>query len=478
MDALAALVMVGVPWIAGCALLRVVRWPDHTSSLEGDRPAGRIAILLGYGYFIGLLISTAWIQLLAATSVLLRPWTVVLPLAGVSAGGLLYGFARGRISLHAVREVMRALLRPPLSGWQRVAWTLLLGWLALRFATLAIEVASRPLYPWEAWARWAPKARVWYELGRMVSFVPGEAWLAGSSGYFDAFPGSPPAVPLLQTWSALVLGRWDDSAISWPWLFMLIALALAIYGMARDRGLPVLGALTAAYLVASLPLLDTHVALAGYPDLMLCAIYTLSGLALLRWGASKGVRDGVLAIVLASFCPFIAPSGGLWMLTLVPGAVVAAWPRTGLKIVGWSFAAGALAVLLLAGGSFSGLTRLTYTSPWRSLGDAYLFADNFHVLWYGAIVVALVALRRLLQPRLAPATMVIASALGALLVASMFPSEIARLFPETLVPARAALAVTPLLIFVGVLAWRDLFARRLAAEAAPAQADAPLPVDA
>jgi hypothetical protein len=35
-----------------------------------------------------------------------------------------------------------------------------------------------------------------------------------------------------------------------------------------------------------------------------------------------------------------------------------------------------------------------------------------------------------------------------------------------------------LLIFVGVLAWRDLFARRLAAEAAPAQADAPLPVDA
>jgi hypothetical protein len=228
-----------------------------------------------------------------------------------------------------------------------------------------------------------------------------------------------------------------------------------------------------------LPLLDTHVALAGYPDLMLCAVYTLSAVALLRWGATKGVRDGVLAIVLASCCPFIAPSGGLWMLTLVPGAVVAAWPQTGLKIVGWSFGVAALAVLLLAGGSFSELApHLAYASPWRSLGEAYLFVDNFHLLWYGAIVVALVAFRRLLQPRLAPATMVIASALAALLVVSMFGNDLARFLPEASVPARAALVVAPLLIFVGVLAWRDVFARQPAAEVSTAKADAPLTIDA
>src|SRR5207248_7840187 len=80
------------------------------------------------------------------------------------------------------RSIALAMVRPPLPRWQRIAWIVLLAWLAFRFATLAVEIASRPLYPWDAWSQWATKARVWYELRHMAPFVPGEAWLAGASG--------------------------------------------------------------------------------------------------------------------------------------------------------------------------------------------------------------------------------------------------------------------------------------------------------
>ncbi len=42
-------------------------------------------------------------------------------------------------------------------------------WPGSRFASPALcRVATRPLFPWDAWTQWATKARVWYELGRIA----------------------------------------------------------------------------------------------------------------------------------------------------------------------------------------------------------------------------------------------------------------------------------------------------------------------
>ena len=35
--------------------------------------------------------------------------------------------------------------------------------------------------------------------------------------YFDASPEYPPTMPLLQVWSCIALGRWDDALMNWPW---------------------------------------------------------------------------------------------------------------------------------------------------------------------------------------------------------------------------------------------------------------------
>ena len=131
---------------------------------------------------------------------------------------------------------MRELVAVPyLSGGARVGWWLLLAWLVVRFVLLGIEVAWQPLYPWDAWTQWATKARVWYELGRIVPFAGADAWFAGDGAvYFDAAPGYPPTVPLLQAWTCLALGRWDDTLMNWPWWQIAVALALAVYGGLRS----------------------------------------------------------------------------------------------------------------------------------------------------------------------------------------------------------------------------------------------------
>ena len=376
-----------------------------------------------------------------------------------------------------MRAIAASILRPPLPRWQRIAWVALVAWLALRFATLAVEVSSRPLYPWDAWDQWATKARVWYELGHIVPFVPAEAGLGGAGAYFDTSPANPSTVPLLQAWSAIALGRWDDAATNWPWLLMLVALTLAVYGALRDADLPPLGALAAAYLVASLPLLDTHVALAGYPDLMLSGVYALAALALHRWALRRDFRDAALALVLALACTTIDASGRVLMMTLLPGVVVALWPRQGIKVVAWSFGAGLLVLLFLMRGTplLSALPyHLDYASPWHALGEDYFLLGSWHLLWYVALVLAAIGARRLVRQPLAPLAMVVTSALAWIIIAAAFSDDLAGWFPSARAVNRLSLHVAPLLACLCTLLWREL----TALEASPLLAPSPPPAEA
>jgi hypothetical protein len=464
MDALALFLSLALPWCAGCALLRFAAWPAAMRR-AADRPAaapaeGQRALILGYGYFVGLLLLTIWMRILSAAGVGFGRSSIGIPFVAIAAAIVYLG--RGSVSLARVRAVAIAIVRPPLPRWQRILWIVLLAWLALRLVTLAVEIASRPLYPWDAWTQWATKARVWYALGRIVPFASTDDWRLGTGGaYFDVSPSNPATIPLLQAWGAIALGRWDDTATNWAWLLMLLALALVVYGTLRDGGVRPLGALTGAYLVSSLPLLDTHVALAGYADLMLASAYTLAALALHRWAARRRLHDVMLALVFAVACPFIDVSGWIWIVTLAAGLAVALFPRRGLKVVAWSLAAVALAIIVFARGTplVGGLT-LHLDASWRSLADAFLLFDNWHLLWYVAIVLAIVGARRLVRQPLAPLAAIVGSALGCLAVAALFSTDVVRWFPDAVVINRATLHVAPVIVCVGVLLWHELSGAR------------------
>ena len=180
-----------------------------------------------------------------------------------------------------------------------------------------LEVSWQPLFPWNAWTQWATKARVWFELGRVVPFAGSADWLvADGSAYFDAGPQLPPTLPLLQVWASIALGGWDDALMNWPWWQFAVALSFAVYGAMRALDMPALSALVVTFFVSSLPLANVHVALAGYADLPLAAYYACAALAFLRFAASRDLRDVLLAVVLALACTQIKAPGIGWAATL------------------------------------------------------------------------------------------------------------------------------------------------------------------
>ena len=447
-----------LPWLLGFTLLLALDWPRASADAAAKPDGGAPALRLGYGYFAGAIVLTLWMRALSAVGVAFGRVSIGAPLLIAIAALLVWAKRHNRISLAAGRHPLESLLRPPPSRWQRWVWALLLVWLALRFASLAAELAWRPLFPWDAWVQWATKARVWYELGRIVPFVGSAAWLSGdTSAYFDAAPNFPATVPLLQVWSCIALGRWDDSAMNWPWLLMLLALTLAVYGALRDAGLPALGALIGAYFVASLPLLDAHVALAGYADLMMAGVYTLAALALYRWTLRRDPHDATLALLFALACPLIKIPGFVWALTLVPGVIIALLPRHGFKLVG--IALGVAALMLLALAQFEPTLlgyrlHLDYQPSWQSLVEADFLFDNWHLLVYAVVALTLLGARRLATPPLAPLAAVVASALAFLFVVFAFTNAAAWIADLTF--NRATLHLAPLVTCLYVLLWREL----------------------
>jgi len=467
MDLLSVIFAILLPWLLGIAVLAAVK-PDPRD-FAGP---GEVAWLAGAGYLAGAFLLTLWMRALSLAGIKFGLAAIALPVGLATAICALLVWRRGAGALpRAVGHGLRALVASPgLAGAARVAWWVLVLWLAIRFAVLGVEVASRPLYPWDAWTQWATKARVWFELGHIAPFARVTEWLAANGAvYFDASPEYPPTMPLLQVWSCIALGRWDDVLMNAPWWQVGVALALAVYGGLRslDAGAP--AALVGAFLVASLPLANVHIALAGYADLPMAAFYTVAALAFLRWNASRQWRDAAVALLLALACTQIKNPGWFWAATLLPGLVVTLLPRHGMRVVFSGFAAVIVLLVVLARfklSLFNYQLNLNYQPAWGDLAESYFLLGNWHLLWYGAIALALLAWRELLAPGLAPLTAIVGGGLLFLFVVFGFTTASLYITDQTTVN-RATLHVAPLIVVFVVLAW-EAFARRWAADRAPA----------
>ena len=466
MDFVALLAAALLPLLLGIALLLLLR----AAATELAAP-GEIAWITGAGYLAGAFVLTLWMRGLSLVGIKFGVVVIALPLAIVTvACGLLAWRRYGSALAQAWRQAGRALIAGPDDARVRAIWWLLLAWLAVRFALLAIEITTRPLYPWDAWTQWATKARVWYELGYLAPFARFYAWLyANGAAYFDAAPEYPPTMPLLQVWNCLWLGRWDDTLMNWPWWQIGVALTFAVYGGLRSLGVAALTALVGAFLVASLPLANVHVALAGYADLPLAACYTVAALALLRWAQSRDLRDAAVAVLFAVACTQIKIPGWFWAATLVPGFAVVLLPRYGVRVAVAGFAIVAFALVALARIKFTVFAyqvKLDFEPAWGDLGASYFLLGNWHLLWYGAIAVALLAGRQLLSRALAPLTMIVLGGLLFLFFVFGFTNASYYVSDQSTVN-RATLHLAPLIVVFMVLAWQAFAQRWIAAHPQP-----------
>lgn len=424
-EAIGALASVALPWIAGTWAVRAL-WRRS----PGD--PGILAI--GYGYLIGMFCATLAMR---AYSLAGLRWSLPL-LAGtiVAAGAIAWWLARKPGASGGPSPRLRETLaaEPPLL---RALFWAALALVAIRLAGLALEALVAPMRGYDPWAHWATKARVWFEHGRMMPFVPSETWLARGdpSLYTDANPGHPATIPLMQAWTAAFLAAWDDSLVSAPWIAASIALPLAFYGQARRAGARAPVAMTAAWLLVSLPVLGRHVAIAGAADLFLAATYGLAAIALWRWSATREAPMGWLALVTALSGLAMKNEGILWMATLVPGAVTAFHRRAGFALAG-------IAVLAFAGYLAFGPARLPlmgYVLLSRPVDVLpyvipQVFAyDNWRLAAYALVAVVAWHWRILLSQRLAPLTMTVAAAAALVIVVYFFTSAAGGVANETLV---------------------------------------------
>lgn len=468
-DALRLLVGWALPWLFGAALVAAV-----APRLAGPRD-GRLAWIAGAGGLVGLFLLTAWMRALSLAGVAFSIVAVGAPIVVATAALAFVAWKRMRGAAIAPIEAAATEAPAAPSPLARVGVAALGAWLVARFVVLFVEVVWKPLYPWDAWIQWATKARVWYELGRIVPFARSDVWFgAGAGTWFDASPNYPATVPLWQVWSNVALGRWDDALMNLPWWLVAVALALAVYGAVRGSGTSALVALVAAWLVSSLPLANVHVALAGYADLPMGATFCVAALALWRWSTTRDTGDAVVALLLAIACPTIKTPGIVWAATLLPALAFAVKPNLPLRWLGGAFAAGALALIAVARFEPTILgyrLHLDFAPAWSSLLDSFFLLGNWHLLWFAVIGVAALAWRELRDPALRTLTLVVACGAAFLFVVFAFTNAREWVADQTTVN-RATLHLAPLCAVWMVLAFERWLARSRAAWTAKLRAEA------
>jgi hypothetical protein len=272
------------------------------------------------------------------------------------------------------------------------------GWLALH------EILLRPTYPWDAWDAWSVKSKTWVLLGHYAPFVPIAEWLhhPAQELYTSIAWGYPPTLAWMQVWFASAGGGWVEPLVNLPWFALWVGLLCGHYGQWRALGFTRTQALAGTYALGSLPLLDVHVALAGYADLWVAAVFGFGVLAWLRWMLFHDRVQLAIAIGCALLLPMLKLEGAVWLLLfaaiMIYGLLPRPWRRRvfivlSLLLVGLAAVRGLK--LPVPGLGWVAISRDTLTVPvighlsvaWHpaafsSVLNSLFAQPNWHLLWW------------------------------------------------------------------------------------------------
>jgi hypothetical protein len=393
-------------WLALAMLLPGMTMALWLRLLWPEAVPGRWPLVLGYGYLFGMLGVAALLWFQGALG-----WPLGSGMA-LTVSGLLLAAAMFLLVQrpYAAGPDWRPA-RERLNLWQGLAFALILLWVVARWMGLALEVWWLPLFPWDAWTTWGARAKVWSELQTLVPFVSPAAWLADRTGALHTIGawGYPATISLVATWPTLVLGTWNETAANLPWLGVALALGLGFYGQARLWGASPLTAMVFVWLVMSVPLLNTHIALAGYADVWMATVYGLALMAFLQWVRSGDRRQGLLAILLMLICVAIKREGLVWAALFIPALLAAKLGRFSLLMLGGILVTLGVLLWMLGGLAFEvpglgvirlsadliqlpliGEMRLENHAPWEPVLRHYFLYSNWHLFTY-LVLLTLVA---------------------------------------------------------------------------------------
>ena len=424
---------------------------------------GRPALVAGYGLLAGLLGVPLLIRLVDFLGL---PVSFVFMAGAVSLTVIVLLAIRFSLGTRPVAQPLGTPESSTMDSWDKLLVVLLLGLIVLRLITLGTELIFRPLFPWDATMHWATKARVWYEHKELIHFVENTQWLQLAAGdvYTDYHPDYPITIPLLQLWINSALGQWDESLMNIPWLICYVGLGFSFYGQSRQAGLGVALSLTFNYLVLSLPLLNTHVALAGYADLFLATAYCLAVMAFYNWSVRRQTWQAFLALGLALSCTLVKNEGLIWLLTFIPAlAVVLLSRRLATSLLLTVLAASVLALLVfpadveVGGHSLEQLDLHYRPGALSPVFESLFIHGSWHLFIYLllGLVVIVPWLSRLELPRYAGVATVLACAVALFLSLFIF-TRFAGGDGAPAAVGRISLQLVPSFMFVCALFYHEL----------------------
>ncbi|HKE47766.1 MAG TPA: hypothetical protein VKB52_06850 [Rhodanobacteraceae bacterium] len=375
-------------------------------ALRGSvRTAGDACSAIGFGWLIGVFLAAECARLAAKTNTAYAFATTWPWLAAIGVAAWIVAIVRIR------RSPMTASAKEPRPHIAlRVVWWLLLLWIVVRLLTVGEEASLRPVFPWDAWSAWSTKPKTWFILGHYEPYVSMLDWLSHPKDALRtaASWSYPETLAWVQLWFASAAQYWNEPLVDVAWCGALAAFALAAYGCWRAIGLGAWIAIALVYGLVSLPLIDAHVALAGYADLWVAVTLGLATLAFSRWLILGERGQWALAIALALLLPAIKLEGLVWLLAFGAVVIVDAVRRRrrsrAVLVAGGVLAAvalvAAIGALTFSWNQIEVPSVGTFAFSWHGVGGAMLASlftlPNWHLLWY-LVPVLLVARRQRLR---------------------------------------------------------------------------------
>ena len=456
-----------VPWVFGFVGLRLLRLPALLTL-----GAGFLLGMIGLTLLLRTCSSLGWPLQFSPIVFLLLALTLVLTPLAVKARSQSGGEGTRFNELgYTGRLFFGALL------------IVLIG----RYAAFAWEILWQPMLAWDAWASWAVKAKVWFYQHQITPFVSNQAWLSQADNPVYTVIGSdyPATIPLIQTWTSLAWGDWREAAANSAWPLCALALGLGFYSHCRISGGSALAALMFTYLLLSIPLLNTHIALPGYADIWLASTYGLAALSLLQWCQSAHHGHLVLALLLACTLPMLKVDGTVWafsLLALIIARLAGRWlwgvlllalamGITWYSIGGFRWGDWTLTTQLIEL-PYIGRYELSYTSNWPAVREQLLFGGSWNMLWYFAplslLSLAIPGLRQRSAALFYGALLLLLNLF--VLYSLFFFTHAARWASDATSINRLFLHITPLAVFLLLLLFQQLSAHKAKASAErPAQ---------
>ncbi|MEO5626896.1 MAG: hypothetical protein ABIQ70_12880 [Dokdonella sp.] len=445
-----------VAWLAPLLLgsglyVLIVGWPR--------RPCDRL-VAGGLGWIVGVLLCGVLARLLASTDpthVLMRA-SPFAALIGVS----------GWLVAWRLQTSSPAMIAPPPAARLWWPWALLvlvlLGW---RGWLLASDILLHPTLPWDAWAAWQAKAKTWVMAGQIAPFVSFADWLAHPKELLRTGIGYsyPDLLPWAMVWFAGV-GGWIEPWINLTWFGLWIALLVAQYGQLRALGVAAAHAWIGVYLLGSLPLLESHVALGGYADLWVAALFAQAAFAWLRWHCRSEQRQLGVVVGIIVLLPMVKLEGAVWAIVLGAASVFSslpAWSRQRRLLLGFAFATTLILLSVAFGAAWISVARryignntafsLFDVSDSLNAFSTGLWAQgNWNLLWF-ALPVVMFANRRAWMRSATTRRLAVLASVSFLLIAGLFVFTAAARYAQSYSAVnRLMLQLTPMLAALLLLA--------------------------